>query len=136
MKKLSFLLFAICFVFASCNNEESTMEEDYAKLDNMREDIIKFSQAKTQPCTNSQDWGFIKLDASSCSENGGYILYYKKINVTTLQKKIENYNKTIGDIYEKWGIYNSLCAISIQPTGVKCVNNKPEFSFEPIASKY
>lgn len=134
MKKLSFLLFAICVLFVSCNSEESTKEQeeiarekDYAKLKDMHDDIVKFSLSTTLACSNPEEWGIIRIDISRCAENGGYIAYSKKIDVVILQKKIDEYTKAKGEIYTKWGVLIDMCNYSI-PTSVKCVNNKPELS--------
>ncbi|RKR08382.1 hypothetical protein C8C83_5620 [Flavobacterium sp. 90] len=134
MKKLSFILFAICLTLGSCSSDEkeSTQKEDLAMLDNMRNEIIQFTQVNSQACNNAQEWGFIKIDAAGCSGNGGYILYSKKVSAATLQNKIEEYNKTKGEIYTKWGIFVDYCAGTTAPTGVKCVNEKPVLSFDNI----
>lgn len=130
MKKLSFILFVFCLIIGSCDNDETTKEEDSAKLLESYNDVITFSQANSQACNNADEWGFIKMDKSGCPENG-YIVYSKKIDLLTLQTKIDQYNKVKENFHRKWGHENEgedICGLKTVPTGVKCVDNKPQLS--------
>ncbi|KFF05907.1 hypothetical protein [Flavobacterium reichenbachii] len=135
MKKLSFILLAICFAFASCSNDnESTMEEDSARLDKMYDDIVAYTQINSTPCSNPEEWGFIQSQNNSCGGNAGYIAYSKKIDLSILQKKIENYGKAKNSFYIKWGILNDVCQWKAPPTNVECVDGKPKLIFGDLIS--
>lgn len=138
MKKLPFLFLAICLVFGACSNDESTQEEDAAKLQSIYNDIILYSKINTEPCNNPEEWGFTKLFASDCP-SGDFILYSKKIDFKTLQKKIAKYRKQREIFLLKWGLLgleNDICSAETVPTGVKCVDNKPQLSFvSPLYNK-
>lgn len=144
MKKLLFLLLSVSLVLVSCDNDEnakenlqnkittkSTKEEDFTTLENMRKEIIDFTKINTITCTNEQNWAMIKLDASQCSGNAGYILYYKQVDLTILEKKISEYNLAQGKVYEKWKILVDFCADVEKPNSIRCVDNKPQLFTNP-----
>ncbi|SHL16869.1 hypothetical protein [Flavobacterium chilense] len=121
MKKVSFILFVLSLTIVGCSNDESTREEESARLDKMYKEIVEYSQVNSKPCTNPDEWTFMKLGASTCS---GYIVYGKKIDVTAFQKKIDQYINARGKYDAKWGIVYD-CMMMPPPTGVKCVDEKP-----------
>lgn len=54
MKKISFMLLAICTTLVSCSNEESANQDYDAKtLEAMHNEIINMSLANTMTCTNA-----------------------------------------------------------------------------------
>lgn len=120
MKKLGLLLFTFCIIFASCSKDESTMEEESARLDKMYEDIILYSQINIKTCTNPDEWALLKLGESLCS---GYIIYNKSINIAVFQKKISKYQEAKGKFDIKWGIFYDCMTMPV-PTGISCVEGK------------
>jgi hypothetical protein len=133
MKKLSFILLSVCFTLASCSNDnESTMEEDAARLDKMYEDIVAYTQINSTPCSNSEEWGFIQSQNNSCGENAGYIAYSKKIDITILQKKIDNYSKAKSSFSSKWELFYDVCQWKAPPINVECVDGKPKLIFSDL----
>lgn len=127
MKNLLFLFIAMCFTFGACSNDETTQQEEAEKLDKMYDEIIHYSQVDSQPCTNPEEWAFIKSEPSNCA---AYILYNKKIDADILKKKIDNYIAARGKFNEKWGIYNtSVCMTTPLPTGVECADGKPKLIY-------
>jgi len=126
MKKLSFLLFALCIVFSSCSNDhENTQEEDSAILGKMYNDIIEYSQVNSKTCTNPEEWAFAKFGNSVCT---GHIIYSKSINAALFQKKIDQYFKAREKFDVKWGIFYD-CMIMPPPTGIQCVEGKATLSY-------
>lgn len=121
MKKISFILLTASLILTACSKDESTQEEESARLEKMYNEIVEYSQVSSKPCTNSDEWAFMKLGASSCS---GYIVYNKKIDVAVFQKKIDQYLEAQGKFGAKWKIYN-VCMMTPPPTGIKCVDEKP-----------
>ena len=92
MKKLSFILFSICLIFASCSSDnEESAEETSKRLDKMYNEIIELSLINSQTCTNPEEWGFELLSSSGCGTNRGYILYSKKADKAKLDAKIKEY---------------------------------------------
>ncbi|WP_281632027.1 hypothetical protein [Flavobacterium luteolum] len=134
MKKPSFILFVVSLLCFSCSNDDSTtQEEDTAKLESIYNDIITYSKIETESCSNPAEWGFVKMFDSPCSATGGYILYSKKADQSVLEKKIEQYKAQKAYISKKWGFYADVsppCIDKKVPTGVKCVDNKPQLYFD------
>ncbi|MBO9585475.1 MAG: hypothetical protein J7574_15025 [Flavobacterium sp.] len=127
MKKLSFILFATTLMCFSCSNDESTQEEESARLEKMYNEIVQYSQINSKPCTDPEDWGFMKFGASSCS---GYILYNKQIDVAVFQKKVDQYIAAKGKFDAKWGIfYDCMMLPTPSPSDVKCIDGKPYISY-------
>ncbi|WP_289658017.1 hypothetical protein [Flavobacterium panacagri] len=130
MKKLSYLLFAIFLIITSCSKDESSREEEQARLDKMYQEIIDYSQINSKSCTNPEEWTFVKFGASLCS---GYIIYNKTVNVSVLQQKIDKYKEAQGKFDAKWGVYYALdCVMMPPPTGIECVNEKPTLIYNNI----
>lgn len=129
MKKLSFILFAASLICFSCSNDENTQEEESARLQKMYNEIIDYSQVNSKPCTNPEEWAFMKFGPSNCS---GYILYHKQIDVVALQKKVDNYLAAKGKFDAKWGIfYDCMMLPPPTPSDIKCVDGKPVIKYTP-----
>lgn len=132
MKKLGFILFILFAAFASCNNDDdNTYEQDNTKLGQMQSELFALSaaQTKTQTCTNPEDWGFATIE-SRCGNS--FLLYSKKINNTDFLKKVEEYKKFYGKFIKRWGAgdcYYFNVIAPMTPTGIKCVDNKPQFIY-------
>ncbi|WDF64978.1 hypothetical protein [Flavobacterium sp. KACC 22763] len=133
MKKLSFILFVLSLTFISCNNDDSsaTQEQEKAKLDRMYEEIAQLSGNNTQQCTDPNDWGFTTIAPLACGGNS-YIVYSKKTNTTVFLDKVKAYNQSYADFNKKWNILILCDNMVIQPTGVKCVDGKPQLSYDPV----
>lgn len=134
MKKLPFLLLAICFACIACdnNNPDSTnQEEDSKKLKQMYQEIIQLSEANSQPCTDSKDWDFTAIGSQSCGGVAAYMMYSKKINKESFLAKVKAYTDAEIAYQKKWNIL-ATCDILKRPTGVKCTDNKPQLSYDPI----
>lgn len=108
----------------SCSNDENTMEEDAAILDNMYQKIVENSQINSKKCTNPEEWAFMKFGESSCA---GYIIYNKSINVANFEKEIKQYNTATAKFEEKWGIVNDFfpCVAKPHTVSVLCIEEKP-----------
>lgn len=79
MKKITFMLLAMCSTLLSCSNDDSTtQEEDYAALKIMYDEIISLSLIKSLPCTNTEEWAFKGIGAKPCGGVSYYIPYAKK----------------------------------------------------------
>ncbi|MGN7809273.1 hypothetical protein [Flavobacterium johnsoniae] len=130
MKKLSFILFSICLIFASCSSDnEESAEETSKRLDKMYNEIIELSLINSQTCTNPEEWGFELLSSSGCGTNRGYILYSKKADKAKLDAKIKEYIKTKSDYVTKWNVLGD-CAPTNAPTSINCVDGKAKLVFQ------
>lgn len=129
MKKLV-LLFIITITLVSCSNddEESTQEEDQAKLEIMYKEIIDLSLAGTQYCTDSKDWDFTGIGSRACGGVQAYIVYSKKINTTQFLSKVEKYTELNTAYNKKWGV-SSICSVEIPPKKIECVDGKPKMIY-------
>ena len=132
MKKLSFIVFAICLIFASCSNDENSQEEDSKKLEKMYNEIIVASLANSEPCTNPAEWNFAGIGSKACGGYTGYIVYSKKINSDEFLAKVKKYTDAQSVYNKKWGV-GSDCSIAIEPTGVECVDGKAKLGYSTWA---
>ena len=130
MKKLSFILIAICLVFASCNNDnESPKEEEAAKLEKMYAEIIDLSAAKTQTCTNPDEWAFTSIGSKACGGPSGYIVYSKKINTELFLSKVKSYTEADLAFVKKWNL-SSDCSSTAPAKSIECIDGKPTIMLE------
>lgn len=125
MKKLSFVLFAIFLAFASCNNEDDPKENDAKKLEKMHQEIIKASLVNSETCTDSNNWEITALGSKACGGVASYIIYSKKINKEAFLAKVKAYTEAQTAFDKKWNIM-STCDIIKPPSGVQCVDGKPQ----------
>ena len=128
MKKLSFIVFIICLITASCSNDENSQEEATQKLDKMYDEIVAASLVNTEPCTNPQEWSYVATGAKPCGGYAVYVVYSKKIDVETFLEKIQKYTDAQKDYNKKWGPVSD-CAMLVEPTGIECSEGKPVLSY-------
>jgi hypothetical protein len=101
MKKISFMLLAICITLLSCSNEESTNQDyDAAAIEAMYNEIISMSLVNTMTCTNAQEWSFKGIGVKPCGGVASYIPYATNINLTAFETKIKAYNNAV-EIFNK-----------------------------------
>lgn len=131
MKKLSFIVFTICLIFASCSNDENSQEEDSKKLEKMYNEIIVASLANSEPCTNPAEWAIAGIGSKACGGYAGYIVYSKKINSDEFLAKVKKYTDAQSVYNKKWGV-GSDCSLAIEPTGVECVDGKPTLTYSHL----
>lgn len=133
MKKLSFILFVASLTFVSCNNEDSsTQEQEKAKLDRMYEEITQLSGITTQQCTDSNDWAFTSIPTTTVCGGNSYIVYSKKTNTKVFLDKVKAYTQSYADFNKKWNVVMLCDNMVVQPTGVKCVDGKPQLSYDIV----
>lgn len=130
MKKITFMLLAMCSTLLSCSNDDSTtQEEDYAALKIMYDEIISLSLIKSLPCTNTEEWAFKGIGAKPCGGVSYYIPYAKKINLTVFETKIKAYNNAVEAFNKKWELI-STCEVTSMPKAVTCVEGKPALIYQ------
>lgn len=130
MKKLCFIVFVLSLLFVSCNNDESTREEEQARLEKMYNEIIEYSQIKSKTCTNPADWNIIKYGESMCSD---YFIYNKSIDVDVLRKKADKYREARGKFDAKWGVYYDAypCqTLAYYSARISCVEGRATLVYE------
>lgn len=132
MKKLSFILFACCLLFASCsNNDDDPKEKESKNLEKMYNEIITLSLVNSQTCTNPQEWGITAVNLGGCGVDAGFIAYSKKINTVEFLDKIKKYQEAKIAFVTKWNILSD-CDIGPAPSGVDCVNGKPTLTYNNV----
>ncbi|EJL60157.1 hypothetical protein [Flavobacterium sp. CF136] len=125
MKNLSFIVFAICLIFASCSNDENSQEED----SKMYDDIIEASLANSQTCTNPEEWNITGIGAKGCGGYAGYIVYSKKINSDEFLAKVKKYTDAQKSHYDKESGIGYECSTAKEPTGIECIDGKPTLTY-------
>ncbi|KUJ60542.1 hypothetical protein AR687_17375 [Flavobacteriaceae bacterium CRH] len=134
MKKLSFIIFTFCLLFASCNNDNDDnvlQEEGSQKLEKMYNELITGSLVNSQPCTDPKEWAFTAVNLSACGSDARFIVYSKKINTAAFLDKVKKYQEAKIAFDTKWKIV-SVCDIIKTPTGVDCVDGKPTLTYNHV----
>ncbi|MFB9079863.1 hypothetical protein ACFFLS_08230 [Flavobacterium procerum] len=123
MKKLSIIVFTILMTFTSCSNDDdTTQEEDTAKLSKMHAELVTLSGQETHTCTNPDEWAYTSI-VTTCG--GQFMLYSKKANTELFLKKVEQYNKSSQAYVEKWKVYCAFFSVlPAEPVGIGCVEGK------------
>ncbi|KQB37413.1 MULTISPECIES: hypothetical protein [Flavobacterium] len=129
MKKLSFILFAICVTFASCSNDDSNIQEkDAQELEKMHQEIITLSLVNSEPCTDSKNWDFTALGTKSCGGVATFIVYSKKIDKNAFIAKVKAYTDAKTAFDKKYNI-SSTCEIILPPSSIECMDGKPKLIY-------
>ena len=78
MKKLTLALLLICnlCLFGCSTDSETLKERDEIKLNKMYNGLIDLSESQTRPCTNPDEWAYVKI-ANICGSYD-YMIYSKK----------------------------------------------------------
>jgi len=131
MKNLSFILFVVSLLCFSCSSDETTREEESARLEKMYNEIVAYSQINSKTCTNPEEWAFTKFGNSNCSS---YILYNKQIDAAVFQKKVDEYIVAKGKFNVKWGVLSDCMPMQIPaliPSQIECKDGKPVIKYGP-----
>ncbi|MFC0778083.1 hypothetical protein [Flavobacterium sp. HJSW_4] len=129
MKNLSFILFVVSLLCFSCSSDETTREEESAKLEKMYNEIVAYSQINSKTCTNPEEWAFTKFGNSNCSS---YILYNKQIDAAVFQKKVDEYIVAKGKFNVKWGVLSDCMPMQVPaliPSQIECKDGKPVIKY-------
>jgi hypothetical protein len=125
MKKINLLFIVFSILLYSCNNDDSsTQEDEIQNLNDIYSEVIAASMVNSTPCTNAAEWSFTAIGSKACGGPTGFIPYSLKINSKSFLKKVENYTNKQAAYNKKWGIM-STCDVPQQPSGVDCVDEKP-----------
>ena len=135
MKKLCFILFAICLTLVSCSNDDdSARNKEQQNLDKMYQEIIAVSLVNSKPCTNATEWDFTAIGSKSCGGAIGYIAFSKTIDKTVFLAKVKAYTDAQAAFNIKWNIM-STCDIVLPPSSVDCVDGKPKLIYLTLFKK-
>lgn len=128
MRKLLFIAVSVFTVLLiSCDaDQESTREQDLAYLNQLLSEIELLANSKD--CTDATEWEFTGIGSKSCGGYTGFIAYHKDIDTELLFQKIEEHIEAQTIYNQKWGIASD-CAITVEPTGVACENDKAVLTY-------
>ncbi|MBD1431943.1 hypothetical protein H8B06_03815 [Sphingobacterium sp. DN00404] len=126
MKRFLMLLMTLGIVFA-CEKSEvgSNQEADRERLAKMRQEIVDLIDAV--PCENAEDWRPQALGSKACGGPQEYIPYPEAADESgNLLDLIEKYTQLEREYNKKYNVASD-CMYITSPTGVRCVDGKPEF---------
>ena len=107
-------------LYSHCD-DELTVEEDQARLDNMEQEILVLIGDLS--CTDSTDCRYIGFGSKPC---GGYWRYliYSKLNVDSVQldAKVRKYNQYNETLNQKYG-WISDCSLPPIPV-INCIDGE------------
>ena len=128
MKKLKLIAFSVFVaMLSSCDpDQESTQEQDLQYLNQLLSEIEVLANSKD--CTDAEEWDFTGIGTKSCGGYVGFIAYHKDIDSELLFQKIEEHIEAQTIYNQKWGIASD-CAITVEPTGVACENDKAVLTY-------
>lgn len=125
MKRFLMLLMTLGIVVACEKSETSNQDADREKLAEMRQEILDMINAI--PCENSEDWRPQALGRKACGGPREYIPYPEVADESgELLDLIERYTESESAYNKKHNIISD-CMYVTSPTGVRCVDGKPEF---------
>lgn len=126
MKRFLILLMTLGIVVACEKSETGNGQEaDRERLAEMRQEIL--DKIDAIPCENDEDWRPQALGSKACGGPQEYIPYPEGVDESgELLALIEEYTRAEAEYNRKYNI-NSDCAVVQPPTGVRCVDGKPEF---------
>lgn len=109
--------------------ESSAYDEKGAEAKQLAElyaEIEKLAEGK--PCTDASEWSFTPIGSKPCGGPSGYIAYSTQIDTEHFFNRVALYDMLQKKFNEKWGV-SSDCAVVPAPTGVQCVEGKPQFIY-------
>ncbi|NGM65928.1 hypothetical protein [Sphingobacterium sp. SGR-19] len=125
MKRFLILLITLGIVVACAKSETSNQEADREELAEMRQEILDMINAI--PCENSEDWRPQALGSKACGGPQEYVPYPEAADSSgELLDLIEKYTESESAYNKKHNVISD-CMYVTSPTGVRCVDGKPEF---------
>ena len=125
MKRFLMLLMTLGIVVACEKSETTNQEADRERLNKMRQEIM--DRIDAIPCENSEDWRPQALGSKACGGPQEYIPYPEVADESgELLDLIERYTESESAYNKKHNIISD-CMYVTSPTGVRCVDGKPEF---------
>ncbi len=131
MKRFLMLLMTLGIVYACENSEIGNDQETYRKkLADMRQEIL--DQIDAIPCENAEDWRPQALGSKACGGPQEYVPYPEAVDESgELLELIEKYTRLEAEYNKKYDVVSD-CMFVTAPTGVRCVDGKPElFTMAP-----
>ena len=127
MKNL-FLVLIGCLILVNCSNDEidSSREQEQRILDQMFIEIL--GQSKNDSCSSSEQWSFTAIVTKACGGPSSYIIYSTQIDTEDFLEEVSEYTRAEASFNEKWDIVSD-CSTPRIPSGVKCVDGRPELFF-------
>jgi hypothetical protein len=119
---LLFLLLSCTFFLLSCSENETTQEEDFAKLQKMYVELESF--AHSLPCEDATEWRYAPIGAKPCGGPWSYMAYHSSINTKTFITKVDEYYRFNDHLNRKWGL-GSDCMYVFPPSEITCNDAKP-----------
>lgn len=123
------LLIIMGFLLAvGCNNEDidSSQVEEQKMLDAIFIEIL--DEAKSENCTNDENWSFTAIGSKACGGPAGFIIYSTTIDTVDFLNKVTGYTQAEAEFNQKWGIVSD-CSTPQIPSAVICVNGTPELIY-------
>ena len=126
MKRFLMLLMTLGIITACETSQTGNGQEaDREKLAEMRQDIL--DRIDAIPCENDDDWRPQALGSKACGGPQEYIPYPEGVDESgELLALIERYTNAEAEYNKKYSIISD-CMHVTSPTGVRCVDGKPEF---------
>lgn len=126
MKRFLMLLMTLGIVVAcEKSNVGNDQEADRKRLAETRQEIL--DQINAIPCENAEDWRPQAFGSKACGGPQEYIPYPEAADESgDLLDLIEKYTQLEAEYNKKYGAVSD-CMYVTSPTGVRCVDGKPEF---------
>lgn len=126
MKNLKLIACLLVLSIFSCEKNETTQEDDLAKLQELKTEITTLAESTT--CEESDDWNFTPIGNKACGGPKEFIAYSKNIEVSKFLNLVQQYTKAEKAYNQKWGIASD-CSVPAQPSAVVCVDGNPTFDY-------
>ncbi|WP_133166380.1 hypothetical protein [Sphingobacterium haloxyli] len=125
MKRFLMILMTLGIVIACEKSETSNQDADRERLAEMRQEILDLINAV--PCENAEDWRPQALGSKACGGPQEYVPYPEAADESgELLDLIKEYTQLEAEYNKKYSAISD-CMYVTSPTGVRCVDGKPEF---------
>jgi hypothetical protein len=106
--------------------ELSEQEKEHRNLITLFDEIQNLVYAIS--CTDAANWTFTAYGSKACGGPQGYIAYSKKMDTTSLLKKVDEYAKSEKEFNIKWSVISG-CSLPPQPIAIECINGYPNLKY-------
>ncbi|QCK14442.1 hypothetical protein [Mangrovivirga cuniculi] len=126
MKRLILLLIP-AMVSVACLEDSISKEEEIQRIEKIYQKIEEIAYSET--CTESSNWLITPIGSKACGGPTHYLPYSVKSDTSLLLELVDDYKSEQIEFNKKYRVYSD-CSVPAKPSGIVCIDGKPEFIYE------